>query len=174
MVRLRHITLTISLLLSSFHLQARICTDPSCDCIVTVASSQVGNCEEGGNNRGQHVEKYLRSVNAKPGDAWCSAFVAWVLNVCGVTHKINAWSPTAVSRNVIWQRGEGEEPQGGDVFGIYYTSLKRVGHAGIIERWGSYVHTIEGNTNDGGSRDGDCVMRKIRHHKTIYKVSRYR
>lgn len=142
--------------------------------MISVAQSQVGYCEEGGNNRGYHVEKYLRSVGFEGGYAWCSAFVAWCLNVCVVNHSVTAWSPTAVSRNVIWERGKGETPEAGNVFGIYYNSKGRVGHAGFVEKWGKkYAHTIEGNTNEEGSREGDCVLRKYRHHSMIYRVSRW-
>lgn len=148
------------------------CVD--CDCVIEVAKSQIGNCEEGGNNRGYHVEKYLRAVNLGGGYAWCAAFVAWCFDICDVNHSINAWSPSAVSKHVIWQRGKGETPRSGDVFGIYYTSKGRVGHVGFIEKWGSkYATTIEGNTNDEGSREGDCVMRKYRHKSVIYRVSRW-
>ena len=162
--------LFILILLASMSLGAR-----KCDCIVQVAQSQIGNCEEGGNNRGYHVEKYLRSVNLGGGYAWCAAFVAWTLNVCDVKHSITAWSPTSVARNIVWERGKGQLPESGDVFGIYYTSKGRVGHTGFIESWGSkYAVTIEGNTNEEGSREGDCVMRKYRHHSTIYRVSRWR
>jgi hypothetical protein len=156
-------------------LNAQLCTRPECSCIVQVASSQIGNCEEGGNNRGYHVEKYLKAVNLGGGYAWCAAFVAWTLDVCGVKHTITAWSPTAVSKNVIWERGNGDEPTSGDVFGLYYPSKGRVGHVGIVFKWGDkYVTTIEGNTNEEGSREGDCVLKKFRHKSVIYRVSRWR
>lgn len=144
------------------------------DCVISVASSQIGNCEDGGNNKGYHVEKYLRSVNLGGGYAWCSAFVAWVFDVCGVNHSINAWSPTAVSKNVIWENGKGQAPKSGDVFGIYYRSKGRVGHVGFVETWSDkWVTTIEGNTNEVGSSDGDCVLRRKRHVRMIHKVSRW-
>jgi hypothetical protein len=150
----------------------RTCPDSSC--IIAVAESQIGNCEEGGNNRGYHVEKYLRAVNLGGGYAWCSAFVAWTLDICGVDHNINAWSPTAVAQNIVWEKGKGEAPKEGDVFGIYYRSKGRIGHVGFIEKWGKkYATTIEGNTNEEGSREGDCVLRKYRHKSVIYRVSRW-
>ncbi len=142
--------------------------------IIEEASTQVGVCESGGNNAGSEVETYLRTVGLGPGYAWCAAFVVWTLEQCGLDHSINSWAPTAVAKNVVWQRGDGSPPQAGDVFGIYYDSKKRVGHVGFIERWDDkWAYTIEGNTNDAGSREGDCVHRKKRSVKTIYKVSRW-
>jgi hypothetical protein len=54
-------------------------------------------------------------------------------------------------------------PSLASTFGIYFSSLKRVGHTGLIEKVsGDFAVTIEGNTNDGGSRDGDGVYRRRR------------
>lgn len=172
--RIQFVTSILAILFFISPLFAQPCPDPRCGCIIEVAQSQVGFCEQGGNNKGLHVAKYLRSVGLGEGYAWCSAFVVWVLNVCDVEHSINAWSPTAVSRNVIWQQGKGDKPNPGDVFGIYYNSKGRVGHVGFVKSWGSkYVETIEGNTNEQGSREGDCVLNRIRHIRTICRVSRW-
>ena len=47
-------------------------------------------------------------------------------------------------------------------------------HVGMIvgETKFSY-NTIEGNTNDGGSRDGDGVYRMIRNKRSIYVIADY-
>jgi hypothetical protein len=45
---------------------------------------------------------------------------------------------------------------------------KGTGHTGIVERVvGTKIHTIEGNTNDEGSREGYEVCRRKREIKTI-------
>ncbi|MFB5944250.1 peptidoglycan-binding protein [Albibacterium profundi] len=63
-------------------------------------------------------------------------------------------------------------PQKGDVFGIYFNSVKRIAHAGFVDEWGDkYVVTVEGNTNEAGSREGDGVYRKRRLISSIYRVS---
>lgn len=62
----------------------------------------------------------------------------------------------------------------GQVFGIYYSNLKRVGHVGFIEKVdGGTITTIEGNTNGGGSREGDGVYRKIRRLSQMHKIVSY-
>jgi hypothetical protein len=79
----------------------------------------------------------------------------------------SAWSPDFV-KSPKWDRGRGEKPGRADAFGIYFQSLKRVAHTGIIEKVeGKWAITIEGNTNDDGSRDGDGVYRKRRPLGTI-------
>lgn len=63
-------------------------------------------------------------------------------------------------------------PQKGDVFGIYFNSLKRIAHAGFVDEWGDkYVVTVEGNTNEAGGREGDGVYRKRRLIGSIYRVA---
>src|SRR5690606_41217094 len=63
-------------------------------------------------------------------------------------------------------------PKKGDVFGIYFTSVERIAHAGFVDEWGDkYVVTVEGNTNEAGSREGDGVYRKRRLISSIYRVA---
>lgn len=137
--------------------------------------------EQGGNNKGAQVEMYLANAGIFKPAPWCGAFVKWVLDVCCIDHWINAWSPSGTSRNRIYDRRTPSKntvtPQSMDVFTLYYESLGRIGHVGFIDKWGDgpWVTTIEGNTNDSGSRDsvtGDKVMRRKRLKSTIYQISR--
>ena len=146
-------------------------------CIVDVASSQLG-VHETRPNDGPEIRLYLHSVGIYTPAPWCAAFVNWCLTICGVDSPINGWAASAVARNVVYVRGgrNNKTVEPGDVAALYYPSMNRVGHAFIIEDWGSgnKVRTIEGNSNDNGSREGTSVVRRIRLKKTIYKVSRYR
>lgn len=66
-------------------------------------------------------------------------------------------------------------PSPGDVFGIWFPEKGRIAHVGFIDEWGEkYAVTVEGNTNEAGSRDGDGVYRKRRPISSLYKISRYR
>lgn len=57
-------------------------------------------------------------------------------------------------------------PQPGDIFIMDYG--KGQGHTGIVEKVEkNLIHTIEGNTNDEGSREGYEVCRKQRKRNTI-------
>ena len=144
-------------------------------CIIDVASSQIG-VHEIKPNDGPEIKVYLHSVGVYTPAPWCAAFVHWVLLTCGIETDITAWSPSCVAQNVVYARGKGGSVEAGDVGTLYYSSLGRVGHAFLIEDWGSgnKVRTIEGNSNDNGSREGTSVVRRIRLKKTIYKVSRYK
>ena len=65
-------------------------------------------------------------------------------------------------------------PSTGDVFGIYFPEKKRIAHVGFIDSWdGTWLISVEGNTNTSGNADGDGVYRKRRPTSSIYQVARY-
>jgi len=65
-------------------------------------------------------------------------------------------------------------PSTGDIFGLYFPERKRIAHVGFIDQWdGTWMVTVEGNTNVSGSREGDGVYRKRRLVRTVYKVARF-
>lgn len=145
--------------------------------ISDVYLSQLGVREATGKNDGPEVEKYLRSVGLGKGNAWCSAFVHWCMKEAGLPNKINAWSPTAHNpKNIIYMAGKlREEPKAGDVGTLYYSKLKRIGHAYFYhERLNSTVYkSVEGNTNEAGSREGDGVYMKYRSFNATYSITRW-
>ena len=65
-------------------------------------------------------------------------------------------------------------PETADIFGLYFPEKNRIAHAGFIDQWdGTWLITVEGNTNDSGGREGDGVYRKRRLVKSVYQVARY-
>lgn len=127
------------------------------------AISQIGKCEQPlGSNWGTPVKDYLKSVGINFPASWCMAFVYWcfeqnsnkdnpLVKTGGVLH---AWNTEEKIHRVV-------EPQAGDIFIMDFG--KGLGHTGIVESVdGKYVHTIEGNSNSDGSRNGVKVVRHIR------------
>jgi hypothetical protein len=145
-------------------------------CVTESYTSYIGVRERTGNNDGREVGLFLNSAGLKEGFAWCAAFATYVHKQCGVETpaKSPAWSPAWFPKNKIIDK---ETALRGDVFGLYYSNLKRIGHVGFIdEDWqnqGSTIITVEGNTNGDGSREGDGVYRKRRNKKQIYTISRW-
>ncbi|MFK5948799.1 MAG: CHAP domain-containing protein [Methylococcales bacterium] len=143
--------------------------------------SQLGVRELTGHNDGQEVETYLRSTGLDKGYAWCAAYVNYCLIQCDAeTPKGAAWSPNWFPQNkVVYKRGNDPPiylPQKGDVFGIYFTKKKRIAHVGFIHYWkpgSNYVTTVEGNTNEAGSREGDGVYKKRRLKRQVYEVANW-
>ncbi len=142
-----------------------------------IYTSQIGVREKTGKNDGKEVEMYLKSVGLGKGYAWCSAFVHWCLDSAKIRNTVTAWSPSAVNVNNYVYRAQrfDKEPISGDVFTLYYTSLGRIGHTGFFDERinGKTFYSVEGNTNDALSREGDGVYKKIRSFNAIYNISRW-
>jgi len=138
---------------------------------------EVGIRELTGNNDGMQVQVYLKYVGLQKGNPWCAAFVCWVLGQNNISNPKSGYCPTLFSgQNEVWKRTlkNNFSPLPGDVFGIYFPEKKRIAHVGFVDTWTSKtVNTVEGNTNDAGSREGDGVYRKIRLTRQIYAVTRF-
>jgi hypothetical protein len=137
--------------------------------LLEIAAKELGIREKTGNNDGKQVEVYLRSVGLNKGNPWCAAFVCWVYRQRGYAQPNSGWSPALFPTSHLVKLGSP-----GDVVGIYFVSLKRIAHVGIIEKIDAdWVYTIEGNTNLSGSREGDGVYRKVRPLKSIHRYAHW-
>jgi len=149
----------------------------------TIYSNEIGVREETNKNDGKRIGEYLKYTGLPEGYAWCAAYISWCFKEAGYKEPKTAWSPSLFpNKRIIWKRnggavvrnGKSKAPEQGDVFGIYFTNLKRIAHAGFVDEWGdTYVITVEGNTNEGNSRDGDGVYRKRRPVSSIYQVANW-
>jgi hypothetical protein len=133
--------------------------------VLEIANTQVGVEEiPRGSNKGKDVEKYLKSIGLRGGYAWCGAFTYWCVDNASKALKIA--NPLIKTGGVLKQWNERTElretiPQSGDIFILDYG--KGLGHTGFVECVdGLNIRTIEGNTNDEGSREGYEVCRRVR------------
>ena len=123
-----------------------------------------------GSNWGEPVRSYLISVGIGVPASWCMAFVYWCF---GKAAKELTIPNTAIKTGGVlfaWNNAplsvKASEPSVGSVFIIDFG--KGLGHTGIVERFdATYVYTVEGNTNDTGSREGFEVCRRKRLRKAI-------
>lgn len=147
--------------------------------VVNIYTAEIGVRELTGNNDGIRVVEYLKSANLTAGYPWCAAFVTWTYRQANVAAVVSGYSPAWFpNSNTIYTRGSASNrtPDSADVFGIWFNSKNRIAHVGFIDEWpptNSYCITVEGNTNEAGSREGDGVYRKRRLKSQIYKVSRW-
>ncbi|MDX6182595.1 CHAP domain-containing protein [Flavobacterium sp. Fl-77] len=120
-------------------------------------------------NSGPEVEIYLKSVGLTRGYSWCMAFVFWCTQNAALQTKFK--NPLKKTGGVLDQYNSRplliqKVPQVGDIFILDLG--KGLGHTGIVEKvTGNIIHTIEGNTNDTGSREGYKVCRRRREIKTM-------
>lgn len=144
---------------------------------IEIAISQIGQEEKPrGSNWGEPVKSYLASVGITFPASWCMAFMYWCFlqaaKAMGVKTPLtktggvlNAWNKAPTTVKVT-------DPQPGDIF--IQDHGHGLGHTGIVERVeGDNVHTIEGNTNDTGSREGYEVCRRVRKKSSIIGYLRY-
>jgi len=142
-----------------------------------IYESQIDVRELTGNNDGYEVEKYLRSAGLGKGYAWCAAFVYWSYLESGDTLKIKspAWVPSYFPKDhLIMVRGQFQlrQPIFGDLIGIWFENKGRLAHIGFYDGENSnYYFTVEGNTNEAGSREGDGVYRKKRIKRQVHSIS---
>ncbi|MEN2416383.1 CHAP domain-containing protein [Flavobacterium mesophilum] len=120
-------------------------------------------------NSGPEVEIYLKSVGLTKGYSWCMAFIYWCTQ--NASAQTNLKNPLKKTGGVLDQYNSSrflvqKSPMVGDIFILDLG--KGLGHTGIIEKIaGNIIHTIEGNTNDSGSREGYKVCRRKREIKSM-------
>lgn len=128
--------------------------------VIDIARSQLGVSEQPhGSNKGPEVDQYLACVGIHSPAAWCAAFVVWTHLQAGVTNIARTGGVLDLYNKSPENRVKNPEP--GDVVIFDYGGGK--GHTGIVEAVsGDTLTTIEGNTNDDGSREGYEVARRQR------------
>lgn len=133
---------------------------------IQIAISQIGEEEKPrGSNWGHPVQDYLASVGISFPASWCLAFVYWCFDKAA--KQLEAQNPLVRTGGVLheWNtisKGfKASTPQIGSIF--IQDHGHGLGHTGIVEKIvDGMLYTIEGNTNDTGSREGYEVCRKIR------------
>ena len=159
-------------------------TEAALALIATATAEANKGVREIGKNAGPDVEKYLHCLGMTKGSPWCAAFVSWcVMQSRGLAKPPKWCSGSAVSlfqmsRNsktcvyvvptemeyqakvkpgYIWSRAQDATAAAAARKGSWCQ-----GHTGIVVAVDATgFHTIEGNTNAAGSREGDGVYRKL-------------
>lgn len=148
----------------------------------TAALANVGVTEEG-ENRGQWVETYQRSVGIPPGSPWCAAFIRFRFEQAAEKLDLDlpaafpdsGWVPSYeawAKRSGFWipakDAKEGDVAVG-DLACFWFAAKGRCAHIGIVTRpldASGRFSCVEGNTGpDRGTeveRDGDGVYLKRR------------
>lgn len=140
------------------------------------AAEEVGVREEGGDNRGKRVQEYQKEGGTVPGQPWCAAFVNWCARDAAKKLKLESSLEKVPLQAYVqsyvdhFRKVEGgflghRHAKVGDLFVLWYDKLNRFGHIGFvkeIDRAKGEILTIEGNSNDQLSREGDAVVSKTR------------
>ena len=140
---------------------------------VSEAQDFLGIQEVGGDNRGPAVAFFQKLGEIGTGSPWCAAFV----NACAeiACAKKNVVSPLEAvplegfvqsyydhAKKEGWLRNR---PGIGDLFMVYHRTKKRYAHIGLVAAvTPEGFLTIEGNSNDEGSREGYEVCQNLRQY----------
>lgn len=137
---------------------------------IEVAISQL-HVKETGHNSGPEVDEYLRRVGLDPGYPWCAAFLYYCFDEAAKRLGMVNPVPKTASTQALWRHaepiGRDSNPGAGYVYILQHGSSS--GHVGIVESYADGVITeISGNTNEAGSREGDCVARHIGQPEVVH------
>lgn len=134
------------------------------------AITQIGEEESPrGSNWGHPVQDYLASVGIGFAASWCMAFVYWCYQ--HAAEQLGQPNPLFKTGGVLSQWNNSPKNhvsqlavQAGDIF--IMNLGKGLGHTGFVESVNEdgSLNTIEGNTNDTGSREGYEVCRRKRNN----------
>jgi hypothetical protein len=144
--------------------------------VVSVAESHVGTQEIEG-NMGWKDEKFyamMKETGWKMSQAWCAYFTELVWTAVyddeGYSKIFDKLFSGSAQRTLKKFKDHGwpvgRVPEVGAVIIWRYKKngqAKTTGHAGIVVGYDNrYIYTVEGNTNDDGSREGGVVAKKKR------------
>jgi hypothetical protein len=132
--------------------------------IVSAAEKEVGY-HEGRNASGwDNIQKYSEQVPGlawSDGQPWCCTFTSWLAMVSGnaALYPRTASCEAAVS----WFKSIGRFSEYPAVGAQVFYGAGGGSHTGVVVGYDAdNVYTVEGNTNDNGSSEGDGVYRKTR------------
>jgi len=133
--------------------------------------------EIGGQNMGPWVRLYMQGNDGTPW-AWCAGFVCFILHQAADTLKIKSPVRTTFSCDVLAERAkdggrfiseksvrDGSFPTPGTIFLVRRSSIDWTHTGLVIGAEDNVFETIEGNTNDEGSREGYEVCHRFRGYK---------
>ena len=158
--------------------------------IADVAREYVG-LRETSTNRGPHLDKFWKATSYPSGSAnrepWCSAFVSFcvqeadrrspalALRIPPTFPAVDQWLPWAERAEtgcVVFRLGSVRfAPMAGDIV-VFKPTFSHVGIVAADYTGDGMIHTIEGNTNEAGSREGDGVWEKSRAIKPAWSFIR--
>lgn len=137
--------------------------------LIEFEQSQVGIKEATGNNDGKEVEKYLKSVGLKRGDAWCAAGQSWCHIQLNIPNPETGYSPNWFKTNVVYKKEHIRilpfKYRGGEVVGFWVPGKGRIGHVGMA-KYEDDLHVITTEFNASNS-----VRNLIRKKTDIFIVS---
>lgn len=128
-----------------------------------------------GKNDHPLIDKFFDETCGLRNNPWCAAVLSYALKVNGHNIPLQpCYTPSFFpEERVTWRRGDNRKLREGEIFGLYFKSLGRIAHVGVVvEDFGDgWVLSYEGNTNDQGGREGNGFYSRLRHKSQLYVVA---
>ena len=122
--------------------------------MIAVATSQIGYREGSNNDNAFGVWYKMRNV------AWCAIYISWAAYMSGCKDIIPKFAYTPAGASWFQSKGRwGRKPVVGALAFFYSSSQGRIHHVALVVKVlkdGSFI-TVEGNTNNTGSAQGNGV-----------------
>ncbi|MFF4530759.1 peptidoglycan-binding protein [Streptomyces sp. NPDC001407] len=138
--------------------------------VINVARDEVGYQEGRSGGHWNNIQKYAPAVPGlewAQGEAWCHSFVSWCFQEAGAADLAPVTASCA--EGVEWFQDQGRYTDYPVVGGVVYYGPGGGSHTGIVIAYtDDEITTVEGNTNDGGSAEGDGVYLKSRPRHSPY------
>lgn len=128
--------------------------------MIALARTQVGY-KEGVRNKQKYADE-VPTLEWAQNQPWCATFMSWLAMKTGASKLYPRTASCDAGGDWFKKQGRWSEypAVGAQVFFGYPKDLN---HTGIVYDYDdTYIYTIEGNTNDSGSREGDGVYYKKR------------
>lgn len=148
--------------------------------LILTAGSQVGYREGRDPSGDWNNDNAFGEYFGQNGVSWCHWFVSWAALAAGIPASViprTGYTPTGWGFFTSHNR-DVTSPRAGDLFYVYgyvpSEKTNRVHHVGIVEKVLSEgrIQTLEGNTNQSGSSQGNGVYRNVRTVSSKLKFAR--
>lgn len=164
--------------------RAKDLTNTIAERMVAAALTKVG-LRETSKNQGPGIAELWTATTYPTGYAhrepYCAAFVCWALakGAEGVKHPlallrspvaydVEKWAVSQAKHGVELLDPKTSKPRPGDI-----ATLRHASHVLIVVKCeGNTVYTVEGNTDSGGSREGDGFYTRTRARNALRKLIR--
>lgn len=159
--------------------------------LIAIATKEIGTVEIGASNTGVRVRQYQAATSLDGTNwPWCAAFVSWCVRewlkdaevraALKLTSAVavEAWRPKLAAAYGFHQWAEDRgllvmDDSPGNVLHTGDIVTYDFSHVGIVVTdEENVIHTIEGNTDGGGGRDGGGVWAKTRQRSLARKFIR--
>jgi hypothetical protein len=138
---------------------------------IQVAMSQVGYREGYSNGHWNNNQKYsdqLPGFSWSDGQPWCATFAQWCFWQVSVPVPPGAQSAGCAQSVAAYKKAGRFTEYPGIGFQVFYGANGGT-HTGIVYNYDdTHIYTIEGNTNNDGSAEGDGVHLQKRLRKVDY------